>query len=135
MRTRFLSNLALTLLGGFVVVTSQAFGVPTFEWLMLGGGIAALLLAAPGLALASRGIAQRGLDGATTILGAWTIIASMVFAGATVTWLGFASGLAFVALAIAGLALHELRTERVVHSFEISGTSTAEYRDLTGVAS
>ncbi|HLI59666.1 MAG TPA: hypothetical protein VKV21_08370 [Solirubrobacteraceae bacterium] len=118
MNSRFLTNAALTLAGAFTVVASMAWGTPTFMWLMFVAGIVAV-----GLSLAAavpgRGLAQRSLDGAIAILGAWTIVASLVFAGATVTWLGFASGIGFVALALAGLALHELRTERVVHAFEL----------------
>jgi hypothetical protein len=52
-------------------------------------------------------------------LGAWTIVASLVFAPTTVVWLGFASALGFVALAVAGLTAHELTTERVVHSLTV----------------
>ena len=53
------------------------------------------------------------------ILGAWTIVASLVFAGSVVTWLGFASAVVFVGLALIGLTFHELYTERVVRSFEV----------------
>lgn len=119
MNSRYLTNIALTVMGAFVVVVSLAWAPSTFMWIMFGAGIGAMLLATAG-ALPRRGLAQRGLDGVITILGAWTIVASLVFGGATVTWLGFASGVAFVALAIVGLTLHELSTERVVHSFEVT---------------
>jgi hypothetical protein len=119
MRSRYLTNLALVLLGGFLIVTSQAFGVGAFTWLMFGSGVGTLAIAAPAIALPSRGLSQRGLDGIYSVLGAWTIVAALVFGGAAVTWLGFASGAALVALAVAGLTLHELSTERVVHSFEV----------------
>jgi hypothetical protein len=56
----------------------------------------------------------------------------MFFAGATITWLGFAAGAALFALAIVGLTLHELTTERVVHSIEVS-TATTERHELAGV--
>ncbi|MGH2849388.1 MAG: hypothetical protein ACRDLP_02090 [Solirubrobacteraceae bacterium] len=130
MRTRYATNAVFMILGAFLVVCSQAFAVSTFMWLMFASGIAALAIAGPAGALSSRGVAQRGLDGVTSVLGAWTIIAAIVFTGATVTWLGFASGAALFALALAGLTLHELKTERVVHSIEISSAQTAEFAGL-----
>lgn len=133
MRTRYLTNLAMALIGGFLVVTSMAFAVPIFSWIMLGVGIVAVLLTAPAVAIAARGRNQRRLDGVTAVLGAWTIIASMVFAGAAVTWLGFASGIGLVAIAVAGLTLHELTTEHVVHS--LAPHVSAETLDLAGAHS
>ncbi|HXR14438.1 MAG TPA: hypothetical protein VN740_07225 [Solirubrobacteraceae bacterium] len=109
----------------------MAFGVPVFTWLMFGAGIAALALAAPAIMVVARGPTQRGLDGMIGLLGVWTIVASMVFGGAAITWLGFASGVALVALALAGLIIHELSTERVVHSFEVR--TAAPERELAGM--
>ena len=120
MRIRYLTNTAVLVAGAFLVVASQAFALSTFMWLMFGCGIGALALGAA--SATTGGVLRRGLDGAISVLGAWTIVASMVFAGATVTWLGFAAGIGLFALAMAGLTLNELRTERVVHSLEVSGT-------------
>ena len=131
MRTRYLTNVILTVLGAFVVVTSQAFAVGTFMWLMFAGAIVALAIAAPASALSARGPVQRGLDGLTSVLGVWTIVAAVVFSGAVVTWLGFAFGAALFALALIGLTLHELKTERVVHSFEVNASKRTG--DLAGV--
>jgi hypothetical protein len=124
MRSRFLTNVVFVVLGGFLAIASMAFGVPEFTWLMFGVGIAALALAAPAVTVLARGRSQRGLDGVIGLLGAWTIVASMVFGGLAITWLGFASGVALIALALAGLTLHELSTERVVHSFEVRTSAT-----------
>ena len=129
MNSRYLTNIALLIAGAFLLVTSQAFGVAVFEWLMLGVGALAVLLSGA-LVAPGRGLPQRSLDAIIGILGAWTIVASLVFAGTAVTWLGFASGAAFAALAIVGLTLHELVTERVVHSIEVR-TATAE-REFAG---
>jgi hypothetical protein len=126
MSSRYLTNLALALVGGFLIVTSQAFALTTFSWLMLAVGIVAVVTSAPGIVMRSRGAAQRVLDFAITLLGAWTIIASQVFAGEAVMWLGFASGVALVALSVVGLSAHELSTERVVHSFELRSSTPAE---------
>jgi hypothetical protein len=130
MNSRYVTNIGLALMGGFLVVVSQAWSVSVFMWLMLGIGAAALALAGS-IALPGRGLAQRILDGITGLLGVWTIVASLVFSGTVVTWLGFASGVALIALAVIGLTLHELYTERVVHSFEVR-TPVAEH-ELAGV--
>lgn len=129
MRTRYLTNVALGVLGGFLLVTSQAFAVSTFEWLMLASGIAAISIAVCAAALTMRGgqrrwlagggALQRSIDCVCVLLGAWTIVASLVFGGAAVTWLGFASGAAFAVFALAGLTVHELSTERVVHALAV----------------
>jgi len=129
MRSRYFTNVVLVVLGGFTAIASMAFGVPVFTWLMFGAGIATLTIAAPAVTVVARGGPQRGLDGIIGLIGAWTIVASMVFGGLAITWLGFASGVALVALALGGLTLHELSTERVVHSFEVR---TPE-RELAGV--
>ncbi len=126
MRSRYLTNVVFVVLGGFLAIASMAFGVTVFTWLMFAAGIVALMLAAPFVMVVARGRAQRGLDGAIGLLGVWTIVASMVFGGLAITWLGFASGIALMALALAGLTLHELSTERVVHSFEVR-TSAPEH--------
>jgi hypothetical protein len=125
-----MTNAGLILAGAFLVVASFAWGVSTFEWIMLGIGVLAVLTAGT-IVLRPRGLVQRGLDGTIGVLGAWTIVASMVFAGSAVTWLGFASGVALVALALTGLTMHELRTERVVHSIEVR-TGMAE-SELAGI--
>ncbi len=101
----------------------------TFMWLMFSAGILAVALSSAVL-LKRRGNVQRGLDGIIGILGAWTIVAGLVFGGSAVTWLGFASGAAFVALAFIGLTIHELYTERVVHSIEVRATNSD--RELAG---
>ena len=119
MRSRYLTNVVFVALGSFIAIASMAFGVPVFTWLMFGAGIAMLALAAPAVTVLSRGRPQRGLDAVIGLLGVCTIVASMVFAGLTITWLGFASGVALIAFALAGMTLHELSTERVVHSFEV----------------
>jgi hypothetical protein len=124
MNSRYLTNAGLIIAGAFLVVASQAFTVSVFEWLMFGVGVFAVV-SSGAIVLRGRGTGQRSLDAIIGTLGAWTIIASLVFTGSVVTWLGFASGAAFVALAMAGLTLHELMTERVVHSIEVH-TATRE---------
>ena len=116
--TRYLSNLALTAAAGFLVVAEFAFTLTTAAWLTF--ALAIGFVAISGFMLiAGRHIVQRAIGGLGLVIGAWTIVASLVFAPATVMWLGFASAVALVALGIAGLTSHELTTERVVHSLQV----------------
>ena len=127
MNSRYLSNVALVIAGAFLVVASP--GVRRSDLRVadvrhrrdrradVGNDRAAALAA----------LAQRGLDALIGILGAWTVVASLVFVGSTVIWLGFASGAGLVALAVIGLTLHELTTERVVHSFEVTTATEREF--------
>jgi FtsH-binding integral membrane protein len=125
MSTRYLTNLTLAVAGGFLVVASQAFSQPAFEWIAFGIGVLAVMLSA-GVFLSGRGRVQRGLDLLTATLGAWTIVETLIFTATTNTWLGFSSGAAFVAIALVGLTAHELSTERVVHSLEVSDSLRPE---------
>jgi hypothetical protein len=130
MNSRYLTNAALALIGGFTVVASQVWIPATFMWLMFSAAVLAVTLSGA-VVLKGRGNVQRGLDGVVALLGGWTIVASLVFSGSVVTWLGFASGGAFVALALIGLTIYELHTERVVHSIEVRATNSD--RELSGI--
>lgn len=118
MRIRFAYNMLLTLGAAFLVVATQGFVPATVAWITFGIAVAAVLLSAGSVALRT-GIVQRILGGLAFVIGVWTVVASLVFAPATVVWLGFASALALVALGVSGLIAHELRTERVVHSLAV----------------
>src|SRR6202161_3210165 len=78
MNSRYLTNAALAVIGGFTIVASQVWIPATFMWLMFSAAILAVVLSAA-VALKARGNVQRGLDGLVAILGAWTIVASLVF--------------------------------------------------------
>ncbi len=118
MRIRFAYNILLTIIAGFLVVATQAFLPVTVAWLSFAIGVAAVVLGAGSLALRT-GLIQRILGGVASLIGTWTIVASLVFAATTVVWLGFASAIALVVLGLTGLVAHELKTERVVHSLAV----------------
>jgi hypothetical protein len=118
MTTRYLSNLALALAAGFLVVATMAFSAPIAAALTFAIAIGATVLSVGTLVMDTT-IAQRVISALAAAIGIWTIVASLVFFPTTVVWLGFASALGLVALAVAGLTAHELTTERVVHSFEV----------------
>jgi hypothetical protein len=115
MNTRYLTGVCIALLGGFVVVASQAFSFPTTAWLAFGIAIAILVISVVAQLDRGRGLIQRTLDGVISVLAIWTIIASLVFNGATVMWLSFAEGLGFVLLAFAGMTGHEVGRWRAGH--------------------
>jgi hypothetical protein len=117
--TRFATNLVLAVAGGFIVVESQAFSAAVAGWVTLGVALGILTMLGLSQIDGMRGSLQRALDGITGILGIWTVIASVVFTGATLTWLSFAEGIGFTSLAVIGLLVHELKTERVVHSLSV----------------
>ena len=115
MSTRYLTGACIALLGGFVVVASQAFSPATTAWLAFAIAIAILVITAVAQLDPGRGVVQRTLDGVIGVLAIWTIIASLAFTGAAVMWLSFAEALGFVALAFAGMTRHEIGTWRAAH--------------------
>ena len=119
MSTRFISNMLLALAGGLVIVATQAFAPPVVAWIAFGvTGVGVLVLMAVTALARGRGYVQRTLDAVAAVLAAWTIVETLVFAGMVMVWLTFGAAAAMVAIAVAGLIVHELSTERVVHSLE-----------------
>jgi hypothetical protein len=132
--TRYLSNLALALIAGFVVVASQSFSSSVFTWLAFGGGVAIVVIA---LAEGARDrvSVHRAVDAVTAVIGAWTIVSSLVFSASTVVWLGFSAANAVVGLAVIGLTLHELRDERLLRAVDSIRTSEHPTTRAAGLAS
>jgi type IV secretory pathway VirB2 component (pilin) len=128
MSTRFISNIALALVSAVVLVASQAFRSGVTGWLTFGVSLGVLALAGVAQLDPMRGTVQRGLDAGTGALAVWAAVASVVFAGTTLTRLSFAEALGFVGLALTGLVAHELTTERVVHAFEAIPAETPSAR-------
>jgi K+ transporter len=125
MSSRFISNVVLGLAGVIVVVASQAFASGVTGWVAFGVSLGALALLPLVQLDRARGRAQGVLDLLTAALALWSAVASVVFVGSTVMWLSFGEAVAFTGLAVAGLVVHELKTERVVHSFEAVPATTA----------
>jgi hypothetical protein len=109
--------------GAVVVVGSQAFTPSVTGWLTLGVSLGVLCLLVVVQNDRARGRIQHVLDAGAGALAVWAAVASVVYTGTTLTWLSLAEGIGFVALGIAGLIAHELRTERVVH--ELAGAHGA----------
>jgi hypothetical protein len=120
MRIRFISWLAIGLAAAFLVVATAAFTLPVIDALALGISIGTLVVSL-GIANAYRQHVPTLVPALlTAIVSAWTIVASQVFSQATVQNLTLAGSLAIGGLALAGLTVHELSTEHIVHSLEVS---------------
>jgi hypothetical protein len=118
MSSRFVSNVVLGIAGVIVVVASQAFASGPTGWIMFGVSLGALTLLPLVQLDRARGRIQGAVDLAVGALALWSAVASVVFTGTTLTWLSFGEAIGLASLALLGLIAHELKTERVVHSFE-----------------
>jgi hypothetical protein len=108
MHARFAQSALLTVTGGFVLVASQVFAITTAAWIAFGFGAFGLLLSALPLVAGQRG-RTLVLDAGIAVLSAWTVVASLVFAGSTVRWLSFGEGAALAALGLVGLVVDHLQ--------------------------
>jgi hypothetical protein len=118
MSLKYVINLLVTLAGGFLVVASQTFTPNTAGWLGMGIGILAAVLGGVGLAVSGVRVQSLGFA-VTALIGIWTIVSSTVFSGTLLGWLVLGDALALVAVALADLTVHEVTTERVVHTLEV----------------
>jgi cation transport ATPase len=121
----FISRLALLLIAGFLLIATQVWAGSTLEWLFVAGG-AAMILGA-GIDALRRDRMQMALNGVIGVVGAWTVIEALIFAGTTLEWVSFACAAGLAALAVVGLTLHEMHTERVVHEL---GVPSREHQSI-----
>jgi hypothetical protein len=59
------------------------------------------------------------LGGSVVSVALWEIVQSAVFTAAVAKWLTFSNGMIVGGLACAGLIVHEVSTERVIHMLEV----------------
>jgi hypothetical protein len=126
MSLRFGLGTLFALAGGFLTVSSFTFSAGTAAWLAFGVSTGIAVLAAAALANAGVSIKSVGY-GSAFVVGLWSLVAALVFSGAALPWLIFADALALVAVGIADLTLHEISTERVVHTIEVR-----EHNEIVG---
>jgi hypothetical protein len=126
MSLRFGLGTLFVLAGGFLTVSSFTFAAGTAAWLAFGVSTGIAVLAAA--ALAESGVSIKSVGyGSAFVVGLWSLVAALVFSGAALPWLIFADALALVAVGIADLTLHEISTERVVHTIEVR-----EHNEIVG---
>ena len=133
MRTRYFSYLALVVAAAFLVVATLAFSTPTVVTLALGMGVAMLAVSLEVIARYRNDTPSIAIGALTAAASAWLVVSSQVFSAAVAVDLTRALALAVGALAIVGLTIHELATERVVHRLEVhqgqgEGSRTPEPR-------
>jgi hypothetical protein len=127
---RFASDLSVFALGSFLAVVSQAVSSGAVQWWLFAVGVLTALAGAYGASDAGRGGAHRAVDGAVGLLGVWSVVASFAWSGGTLLDLALITGIAFAVAAAAGLVIHELRTERVVHALEVSAPAARREEPL-----
>jgi hypothetical protein len=116
---RFASYLVTALVAGFIVVVTQAFTPSTVAWIAFGAGVFFIAFALGQATWTT--LTHRLVQLGTLVLGVLIVIESLLATGSSVQWLSFAGALGVLALSLIGLTIHELSTERVVHSLEVSG--------------
>jgi hypothetical protein len=115
MSTQYITGALLAILGGFVVVASQAFAPNPLSWIAFGTAVAIVAISLLSQLDRSRGAGQRTLDAALAAVGGLMMTFALVASGTAVTWLSFAFALGTVALAFAGLTMHEVSSWRTAH--------------------
>lgn len=130
MSTHYLTGALTALLGGLVVVVSQAFSPSVLGWVAFGVAVAIASTELLAQLDRSRGAAQRTLDVASVVVAALLIIFSLVTSGQTEIWLSFAFSLGLVALAYAGLTLHEVTS----HHSHAAATVMSDHTSDTMIA-
>lgn len=114
MTARFLSNLALTILGLLEVMASVVYAATSARWLGFAGACAVTAIVLVAFAFRGRGVAQRVVDVVALATAGWTVVAALCFTAPTARWLCFAAGWAFAGFGMIGLALEHAAWRRAL---------------------
>ncbi|MCD2195452.1 hypothetical protein LQ327_18945 [Actinomycetospora endophytica] len=122
--SRFAIDTTALIAGAFLSTAVFAFAAPVSTWIAFGIFIGLIALGGLGVILDhhATGYLTHGLLAA---VGIWSLVATLVFTGATLSWLIVAGAVAAVVLGVADLVAHEVTTERVVHQLEVTPTPEA----------
>jgi hypothetical protein len=115
MTTRFFTNLAIALFGGFIVVASLAFTHADAAWVAFGFAIAVLAITLAAQLDRARSLEQRIMDVFMVAVSGTMVGVSVAFTGTTVMWLVFALALGWLAISVSGLSLREVGVWRAEH--------------------
>ena len=111
MTARFITNFSALLLGAATLIFLYALGRPGADWIALGAGAGAVVLALYSFASAEQGVYQRIADVIIATAGVWAIVAARVmnYQG---DWMIFGAGIALLGLGALGLIARELALSR-----------------------
>jgi hypothetical protein len=117
--SRFAIDTTAVVAGAFLTTAAFAFSAPVASWIAFGIFIGLIALGGLGVVLDTHtaGYLTHGL---LAVVGIWSLVATLVFAGATQGWLIVAGAIAAVVIGVADLVAHEVTTERVVHQLEVT---------------
>ncbi|MFZ0386406.1 MAG: hypothetical protein WAL22_12115 [Solirubrobacteraceae bacterium] len=106
MSARFTCNFVVLIVGAGLLVVVFAFSMPTADWIALGAGSVAVVMALYSFAATDQGVYQRIADAVICALGAWAIVAARVmnYQG---RWLVFGAGAGLAVLGAVGLLVRE----------------------------
>jgi len=111
MSARFATNFSVLLLGAAVLILLFAFGRPLADWISLGAGAAAIVMALFSFAMPAQGVYQRVADPMIVTVGTWAIVAARVMNARSI-WLVFSAGAGLLALGAIGLVVREIDLAR-----------------------
>src|SRR5579875_1776290 len=106
---RFAIGNVIVIVGAFLAVVAMAFSAPVTGWIGFGVFTGLTLLAFASGAAVSK-IGRKGVYALLGLVGLWSLIAALVFAG----------GIAMAVIALGDLTAHEVTTENVVHRLEVT---------------
>ena len=119
MQIRFFTWLAIGVAAAFLVVASQSFALQDIANVAFGVSIGVAALATYMVVQMRKVDLPTGMAVTAGLIAAFMIVASQAFSLSTVETMAFVEGLVLSGMAIIALSLHELSTERVVHSLEV----------------
>jgi hypothetical protein len=111
MSARFATNYLVLLLGAALLILLFALGRPVADWVAVGAGATAIVLALYSFAMPAQGVAQRLADPAIAAVGTWAIVAARVMSDPSI-WLVFSAGTGLFGLGAVGLLVRELELSR-----------------------
>jgi len=140
LRAGYLVKLVLAICAGFVIVDTFAFAGNARFGLNLAFGIVFVTVGALWLMIAAMTHAERlgglrawltdlPLSVLTMMIGVWQIVQDSLYSAGTAKWISFGDACVVLGAALLALVLHELSTERVVHTLEIVTEPEAESRE------
>jgi hypothetical protein len=119
MSLKYIVNVIAVLTAGFLAVASRTFSPSVAGWVGFGASAGILVIALAAL-IALQLSAQSVGYGLVGLVSAWSLVAALVFNGPALGWLVFADAIALAAVALVDLTVHEVSTERVVHTIEVT---------------